>query len=74
MNSIVYILNINEPPIDRKEVLRYAGAACESEEISALLDECIAEIEDKLKVTIEIQEASHLNTLGEFVAMVKERL
>lgn len=34
----------------------------------------ISDIEDKLKVTIEIQEASHLNTLGEFVAMVKERL
>ncbi|MBR1660338.1 MAG: acyl carrier protein, partial [Oscillospiraceae bacterium] len=34
----------------------------------------ISEIEDKLKVTIEIQEASNLNTLGEFTAVVKERL
>ena len=34
----------------------------------------ISEIEDKLKVTIEIQEASNLNTLGEFTALVKERL
>lgn len=34
----------------------------------------ISEIEDRLKVTIEIQEASQLNTLGEFTATVKERL
>ena len=34
----------------------------------------ISEIEDRLKVTIEIQEASLLNTLGEFTAKVKERL
>ena len=34
----------------------------------------ISDIEDRLKVTIEIQEASHLNTLGDFVALVKERL
>lgn len=34
----------------------------------------ISEIEDRLKVTIEIQEASQLNTLGEFTAKVKERL
>ena len=34
----------------------------------------ISEIEDRLRVTIEIQEASQLNTLGEFTAKVKERL
>ncbi|MBR1659612.1 MAG: acyl carrier protein [Oscillospiraceae bacterium] len=34
----------------------------------------ISEIEERLKVTIEIQEASNLNTLGEFTAKVKERL
>lgn len=34
----------------------------------------ISEIEDRLKVTIEIQEASQLNTLGDFAAKVKERL
>lgn len=34
----------------------------------------ISEIEDRLQVTIEIQEASLLNTIGEFVAKVKERL
>ena len=34
----------------------------------------IPEIEERLQVTIEIQEASLLNTIGEFVAKVKERL
>ena len=34
----------------------------------------ISTIEDELDVTIEIQEASNLNTLGEFVNVVKERL
>lgn len=65
MNSIVYILNINEPPIDRKEVLRYAGAACESEEISTLLDECIAEIEDKLTYKVCYREFDTFASAGE---------
>ena len=34
----------------------------------------ISTIEDELDVTIEIQEASNLNTIGEFVNVVKERL
>ncbi len=34
----------------------------------------ISTIEDELNVTIEIQEASLLNTLGDFVAKVRERL
>ena len=34
----------------------------------------ISEIEDRLQVTIEIQEARLLNTIGEVVAKVKERL
>jgi len=65
MNSIVYILNLNAPPIDRKEVLRYAGAACESEEISALLDECIAEIRDKLTYKVCYREFDALAYEGE---------
>ena len=34
----------------------------------------ISTIEDELDVTIEIQEASNLNTIGEFVAVVRERM
>ena len=52
MDSIVYILSLNTPPINRSEVLRYAGASSENAEISALLDECIADIEDKLSYKV----------------------
>ena len=48
MNSFVYIKAFSAPPVSRREVLRYAGAACESEEISALLDECIAEVDGRI--------------------------
>ena len=34
----------------------------------------ISTIEDQLNVTIEIQEASNLNTIADFVNVVKERL
>ena len=34
----------------------------------------ISTIEEELDVTIEIQEASNLNTIGEFVAVVRERM
>ena len=34
----------------------------------------ISTIEDQLTVTIEIQEASNLNTIGDFVSVVRERL
>ena len=34
----------------------------------------ISEIEDELDVTIEIQEASLLNTLADFVLKVKEKM
>ena len=34
----------------------------------------ISTIEDELNVTIEIQEASNLNTIGDFVSVVRERL
>ena len=34
----------------------------------------ISTIEDQLNVTIEIQEASNLNTIGDFVSVVRERL
>ena len=36
------------PPIDRREILRYAGVRGDAPEIEALLDECIKESEDKL--------------------------
>ena len=48
MKDLIYTKTFPAPPINRREVLRYAGAASETAEISALLDECIAEAEGKL--------------------------
>ena len=36
------------PSPERKEILRYAGAGEATEEVSALLDECLAEAEKSL--------------------------
>lgn len=36
------------PPIDRREIMRYAGVRGDAPEIEALLDECIKEAEGKL--------------------------
>lgn len=36
------------PPLNRREILRYAGAKEETPELAALLDECLAEIGDSL--------------------------
>ena len=40
------------PPPDRKEILRYAGAKGETRELSALLDECLAEAEESLSLGV----------------------
>lgn len=36
------------PPVDRREILRYAGVRGDAPEIEALLDECLGEAEGKL--------------------------
>ena len=36
------------PPLDRREILRYAGVRGEAPEIEAILEECIREAENKL--------------------------
>lgn len=37
-----------EPEFQKKEILRYAGCACENEEISRMIDDCIGECRDAL--------------------------
>ena len=53
------------------------AALAESEDLSnesMKMIVMISTIEDELNVTIEIQEASNLNTIGDFVSVVRERL
>ena len=48
MDNLIYTRSLLPPPVDRREVLRYAGVRETTAEIEALLDECIAEAEDVL--------------------------
>ncbi len=48
MENVVYTKNYLSPPIDKKEILRYAGVGENSSELERLIDECIEEILPKL--------------------------
>ncbi len=48
MTTNVYIKNYEEPPIDIKEALRYAGARSDESPASKLLFDCIEEAREKL--------------------------
>lgn len=45
---MVYTKTYDAPPVDRREILRYAGVRGDAPEIEAILEECIAEVADKL--------------------------
>lgn len=48
MNTAVYVKTYDAPPIDRREILRYAGVRGDAPEIEALLEECLAEVSGRL--------------------------
>ena len=79
ISSLGYYPNTMDPDLDKRKTyvdhiyaLIDASAMLGVNMVTTFL--MISEIEERLKVTIEIQEASNLNTLGEFTAKVKERL
>lgn len=45
---MIYTKIYNAPPVDRREILRYAGVRGDAPEIEVLLEECLAEAIDKL--------------------------
>lgn len=45
---MIYTKTYDAPPIDRREILRYAGVRGDAPELEAILDVCIKESEDKL--------------------------
>ena len=45
---MVYTKTYDAPPVDRREIMRYAGVRGDAPEIEAILDECLKESEDKL--------------------------
>ena len=52
MPNVVYVKNYAPPKINVKEVLRYAGVKGEIPEISAIVDECVKELEGKLNYKV----------------------
>ena len=52
MNSIVYVKNYSAPKINKKEILRYLGVKEEISKISAIVDECLKEVYDKLSYKV----------------------
>lgn len=48
MNSTVYTKIFDAPPVDRAEILRYAGTGCSDNSLDELLSECLDEILNKL--------------------------
>jgi 5-methyltetrahydrofolate--homocysteine methyltransferase len=48
MDNTVYTKRYSAPPWNRREILRYAGAKETTEEVSALLEDCLAEAEGVL--------------------------
>ena len=47
--STVYVKAFDEPPVDRREILRYAGVGSELPELHAILEECLAELSGRLR-------------------------
>ena len=50
--STVYKRTYEEPPVNRKEILRYAGVGAPTEQIDRLIDECLLEISGALSLSV----------------------
>ena len=48
MSNFVLIKSYAEPPLSKREILRYAGCKTADKEITAALEECISEVKNKL--------------------------
>ena len=58
MSNTVLIKTYSAPPVDRAEILRYAGVKERSPEIDALLEDCLREYEGKIQYRICYTELS----------------
>ena len=52
MNNIVFTKSFSSPPVDKREILRYAGVRGKNAEMDELLDSCIEEISGKLSYKV----------------------
>ncbi len=61
-----YIKSYDAPQFNKKEMLRYAGVAGNTEEFDRIIDSCIAEIKDKLCYRVCYREFS-INVVGDML-------
>ena len=66
MENTVYLRAYKEPPINKKEILRYAGVGQSTPQIDTIIDECIEELSDKLSYKVCYREFP-INCNGETV-------
>lgn len=52
MSTVVLTKNYTHPPINKKEILRYAGCGQDNAKLNALVDDCIAEAENSLSYRV----------------------
>lgn len=52
MNNVIYQKSFSPPPVNMEEILRYAQCGCPEEQTLALLEDCLAEIEGKLRCKV----------------------
>lgn len=48
----VFVKNYSAPPVNKREILRYAGVKKDSPELNALIDECLLELKNKLTYSV----------------------
>lgn len=64
MENIVFVKSYETPPIDTKEILRYAGVRSDTPELDGLLSECLDEIRDRLSYKVCYRELP-ISCIGE---------
>ena len=73
MNT-VFVKSYTAPPINMKEILRYSGCRGENAEISALAEECLKEVADKLTYKVCFRYFTAEEMLGLFGKDLKKIL
>lgn len=66
MENITYIKAYDVPSLDRREIFRYMGVTTPTEQLEAMLDECLLEVLHKLTYKVVYREFP-MSTLGSLI-------
>lgn len=56
MENIIYTKSYDTPSVDRREIFRYMGVITPTDELEAMLDECLSEVLHKLTYNVVYRE------------------